>query len=143
MSCAPSELIAAASALEGVALFLLDNPCCCVLPPAFFVLLVLAKVMALVAEKDKQIFGCLYSLAWLPLLPAYYAVLFACWFLRVDSTPAVAAPPSREDVAAAARARYAAAVTMLESAGLDAIELRAGLTKAKQQLLRDLNDMMQ
>ena len=52
-------------------------------------------------------------------------------------------PPSRDEVLAAARERYESTLRMLETAGLDEVELTAARARAKQKLLRQLDGLMQ
>lgn len=51
-------------------------------------------------------------------------------------------PPSQGEVFAAAKKRFDETLRMLESAGLDDIELEAGRERAKQKFLKDIDGVM-
>lgn len=55
------------------------------------------------------------------------------------SLPPPTPPPTREELMADAKARYESTVRMLESAGLNEMELEAAKEKAKQQMLREID----
>lgn len=64
---------------------------------------------------------------------------------RVEPKPAEPEPVPEltpEEMAAAAKERYAARVRWLEAAGLDEMELEAGKMKAKQAYLRELDGIL-
>jgi hypothetical protein len=59
-----------------------------------------------------------------------------------EPEPEAPPPLSRDEKAALARQRYEEAVRVLTNAGLEGIELEAGLLRAKQSFLRELDEVM-